>query len=371
MKYMTRTMELTGSNYEIGKIQGEITGSLPQLKAVHTAGFAGFDGEEVKEAEILFDRWCPGLTEELRGFADSLGVPARQVVFYAMTSLRPNCSQIGVLPSMTDCGEPLLARSYEFNPMAEDFTLVKTSVTGKYTHMGTSVLQFGREDGVNECGLAVTMSSCGFPVGADEHMRRPKLKGLQFWAVIRSILENCKDVEDALAFIKDMPIAFNINLMLMDKTGRAALVETLDGRMAVKQIPDEPGSRYLCATNHPVIPELIACEPTAMRHSLKRYHWIRETMDGAGKVSSEQLKQMLLSMYPEGLCCHFYQDFFGTTKSMVINPAAGTVELCWGGEAANGWQVYEIDKPLEFSVKEIELHNVPFERELGEWIPIE
>lgn len=370
MNYMTRTMELAGSSYEIGKKLGEITASIPPLKAVHTAGFPEFDEAEVEEAKALFDRWCPGLNEELSGFADALGVPAKQIVYYAMTSLRPNCSQIAVLPSMTESGELLVARSYEFNPMMEDFTLVKTSVTGKYTHMGTTVLQFGREDGFNECGLSVTMSSCGFPVGADKNMRRPKLKGLQYWAVIRSVLENCKDVEEALSFVKDMPIAYNLNMILADKTGQMALVETLDGRMAVRRLPDESGDQYLCATNHQVLPELISCEPVAMRHSLVRYHWIRKTMDKAGTVSREMLKNMLLSKYPEGQCCHFYKDFFGTTKSMVISPSAGTIELCWGGEAENGWQVYEIDKPLAFSMKEIEVHSVPFTRDLGEFLPI-
>lgn len=370
MKCMTKTMELTGSSYEIGRRLGEMTASIPQLKAVHTAGCPGYDETMVKEAGAMFDRWCPGLREELEGFADALQVPAKQIVFYAMTDLRPNCSQIAVLPSMTECGEPLAARSYEFNPMAEDFTLVKTSVTGKYTHMGTSVLHFGRDDGFNECGLSVTMSSCGLPVGANPNMRRPRLRGLQFWAVIRSVLENCKDVDSVLEYMKEMPLAYNLNLMLMDKTGQGALVETLDGRMAVKRIGGESKEQYLCATNHPVLPELTACEPVAMRHSLERYHWIQETMSKSGKVGREQLKQMLLSPYPQGLCCHFYNDFFGTTKSMVINPAAGTMELCWGGDAVNGWQVYEISKPLEFSMREIELHNEAFQQEMGEFIPI-
>lgn len=371
MKCMTKTMELAGSNYEIGRKLGEIVAGIPQLRALHTAVYPGSGEEKAKEAMALFERWCPGFNEELSGFAEVLQVPASQLAFYATTNLRPNCSQIAVLPSMTESGEPLLARNYEFNPMFEDFTLVRTSVPGKYRHMGTSVFLFGREDGFNECGLAVTMSSCGLPVGAEQGMRRTKVNGLQYWAVIRALLENCRDVEEALAYVKEMPIAFNLNLMLVDKSGRIALVETLDGRMAVKRIPEDGGEQYLCATNHQVIPELIACEPVAMRHSLQRYHWIREKMDHSDKVGREQLKEMLLSMYPEGMCCHFYDAFFGTTKSMVISPAAGTIELCWGGEAANGWKVYGIDEPLQTSMTEIEVHNVPFQREFGEFLPIE
>lgn len=65
--------------------------------------------------------------------------------------------------------------------------LVRTSVTGKYTHMGTSTMSFGRDDDFNEHGLAVTMSACGFPVGAVPFLRAPKVKGLHFWAAIRAL----------------------------------------------------------------------------------------------------------------------------------------------------------------------------------------
>ena len=57
------------------------------------------------------------------------------------------CSHLALLPSKSSNGHPLIARNYEFNDELEDFQLIKTSVEGKYTHMGTSVLSFGREIG--------------------------------------------------------------------------------------------------------------------------------------------------------------------------------------------------------------------------------
>lgn len=38
-----------------------------------------------------------------------------------------------------------------------------------------------------------------------------------------------------------------------------------------------------------------------------------------------------MAKYPDGLCCHYFEEFFGTTKSMVISPTDGTIKLCWGG----------------------------------------
>ena len=351
----TRTAELAGTSYEIGYQLGKMTGQIPPLKATHTRGMDGFDAEKVNEAVALFDRWCPGLTEELRGFANALEVDPERIFFYGMTCLLPRCSQIAVLPSVSTDGKPLLARNYEFDNKAEDFCLVRTSVNGKYTHMGTSVLHFGRDDGFNEHGLAVTMSSCGFPVGALPYMRTPKLKGLQFWAVIRALLENCKDVQEALDYLGGMPIAYNINLMLMDKSGNAALVETLDGRHAIKRIGADSPEQLLWATNHAVLPDLIPYEPKAFVHSARRFEWIGEQLNDATDITKERLKGMLLSMYPDGLCCHYFEEFFGTTKSMVISPADGTIELCWGGRAENGWNAYNIDSALENTIQEIKI----------------
>lgn len=321
-----RTTTVSGTNYQIGFTLGKRVQDCPELIKYQTQGFTGFDSKAVVQAQKLFGQWCPGLTEELTGFADALKVPPEQIFYYGMTYLRPNCSQIALAPSRSQNGHPLLARNYEFNDTAEDFQLIRTQVAGRYQHLGTSVLNFGRDDGMNEHGLAVSMSSCGFPVGAPKSMRQPKITGLQFWAVIRSVLENCRDVAAAIQYVQEMPIAYNLNLMLVDRSGQIALVETIDGRLAVKRL--EPNG-FLLATNHPVIDELIPFEPQAMTNSLVRYQLVEELLAANQTLSVQDLKKLLLTHYPEGLCCHYYRDFFGTTKSMLLDPIAGTIDICW------------------------------------------
>lgn len=346
LKIQTYTAELTGTSYEIGYQFGKLTAAIPQRQAAHIAGMEGFGLKQAEEAAKLFDRWCPGLTGELCGFADALKLKPEQIFFYGMTYLLPRCSHIALLPSRTAEGKPLLARSYEFSHEAEDFCLMKTNVTGKYSHMGTSVLHFGRDDGFNEHGLAVTISSCGFPVGALPYMRPPKFKGLQFWAVTRALLENCKDVAEALNYLEGMPIAYNLNMLLLDKAGNASLVETLDGRTAVKQINPDTQEQMLYATNHTLFSQLQLLEPQVMAHSARRYEYIEKQIMHRSGITQAQLKEMLLAKYPDGLCCHYFEEYFGTTKSMVISPSDGTIDLCWGGRPENGWHTYDITKPL-------------------------
>lgn len=371
MKLQQYQRELSGTNYEIGQTLGRLTAAVPPLATTHTAGMPNFGEAEVKKAIALFSRWCPGLDEELAGFADALGTAPEKIIYYGMTSLRPRprCTQIAVPASHTATGRPLVARNYEFSSEAEDFTLLKTSAKGRYTHLGTSVLHFGRDDGFNEHGLSVTMSSCGFPVGPMPYMRAPKIEGLQFWAVIRALLENCKTVEESLAYLEGMPIAYNLNMMLVDRSGAVALVETLDGKRAVKQLAEGEGP--LCATNHAVLPPLAALEPQAMRHSLIRHQWIGQQLQGKTGITVEDLQAMLLSEFPNGLACRYYNDFFGTTKSMVIDPAAATIHLCWGGLAQNGWRSYNIGEPLPETAREIELQTAPFPKEMAEFVPFE
>lgn len=355
MKVKTRTADLRGTSYDIGYQVGKFTGKIPPLEQLHVGGMDGFDASKVKEAFTLFDRWCPGLTDELHGFADALSVRPEQIFFYGMTYMMPQCSQIAVLPSITSEGKPLLARNYEFSHDFEDFCLVKTAVDGKFTHIGTSALQFGRDDGVNEHGLAVTMSACGCPVAPLPNLRKPQLKGLQHWAVVRALLENCLNVQEGLAYLKGMPIACNINLVLMDKVGNVALFEIMDGKHVIKEIDAHSTEQILWATNHPVLPDLVSYEPKAYTHSIRRYEWIGEQLSGKTDISKNQLKDMLLSKYPNGLCCHYFKEYFGTTKSMVISPVDESVELCWGGREENGWRAYAIEDTLEPEVREIEL----------------
>jgi predicted choloylglycine hydrolase len=348
-------LELKGTYYEIGQKLGQITASIPPLKTFLTSGWHQFNSQDAALAKELFDRWCPGLNEEIQGFADALGVNPIQVTYYAMTYLIPGCSQMVLLPGLTENRRVLLARNYEFSHQMEDFTLTRTSVEGKYTHLGSSVMQLGRDEGLNEHGLAVSMSSCGFPVGAPEEMRRPALRGLQFWAVIRTLLENCKDVSESLAFLEGMPIAYNINLLLADRSGYAALVETVDGHMATKQIHSTNQIQYLHATNHVVLPELKQYEPKIMKHSFQRYDTIRQYLDHADHINPDDIKGFLLTRYPQGLCCHYYNDFFGTTKSMVMDLNEGKIDVCWGGLASNGWQTFWVNRPLEEGVQPVEL----------------
>lgn len=341
MQLQAHTLELKGTSYEIGRNQGKMIRNTPLL-AHHQnmEGLTPFTESETREADALLAHWCPGLQDELSGFAEETCLEKAGLTFYVMSCLRPRCSQLALNANRMADGAPLLARNYDFNPSAEDFTLVRTSIQGKYAHLGTSTMTFGRDEGINEHGLSVAMSSCGLPIGALKYMQPPTSKGLIFWVVIRSLLENCRNLDEALAMLRDMPIAFNLNMIVMDAEGNAALIEALDGKQLV--LPMENGSLY--ATNHALAPEF---KPEkALRNSVQREQSIQQFIETPQKTEAG-VKQLLLTHVDEGgLFNPYYADFLGTTKSIVMRPAAKTLEICWGGFLQNGWQQYAVNTPL-------------------------
>lgn len=66
-----------------------------------------------------------------------------------MTYLLSRYSGIALLGSKCTDGHTKLARNYEFSTQDEDLTLCKTAVTGKYAHIGRTVVGFGKNEEIN------------------------------------------------------------------------------------------------------------------------------------------------------------------------------------------------------------------------------
>ncbi|MEM1486266.1 C45 family peptidase [Oscillospiraceae bacterium PP1C4] len=338
---------LEGSNYEVGRNLGNICKKIPGLPDVLRTKEAFITKQDETKMYQLFDEFCPGINEEIIGLADELGIPAIQVLYYAMTYLRPGCSQLAVLPSKTKNGHTLIARTYDFSDRVDDMTLATTKIKNKYAHIGSSIMQFGRGDGMNEHGLTVSQTSAGLPVGNFEFAAKPAIVGLQFWAVIRSVLENCKDVDEAIQWTRNMPIAYNINMLVADKNGCAALIETFNGMKAVKRIDAQSDEQFICSTNHVHLPELKVYAPKSMNNSVKRYNLIRDILGSMEQITPDNLKNLISTKYPEGLCCHFYDEFFGNLRSMIFDVTMGTMDICFGSPANNKWYRLKVNDEIQ------------------------
>jgi len=312
---------LDGSGYEAGKQLAEVINQDPNSKRFHSSakldlkkvGFADFNSLQDNCEEC-----CPGITEEIQGFADGLGTSPDKVPFWNWTyspSLGGNCSQLAVLSSVTKDHHVYAGRSYEWTHKEEDLKLFTTRVKGKASHIGFSCLLFGRHDGLNEHGLLVSMTGGGIFGVSFKH------RGPMFWLAIRSLLDWCTSVDNALKRLESIPMAGYFNLMLVDKQDNAAIVEFADGQMSVRHITSDDPEPYVFSVNHfrqPKTQKFNKLNCGIITHSQIRESLITKWYEAnAQRISKQDIQGLFATEHPAGLCNHFYNDGFGVASQSI------------------------------------------------------
>ncbi|MFX1478169.1 MAG: C45 family autoproteolytic acyltransferase/hydrolase [Promethearchaeota archaeon] len=351
---------LEGTSYEIGKqiadllykdnklpLELLISGSINPQKL-------GF--KEFKDVQEFMEKYCPGINDEMQGLADRMDVNVKNIIFYNwILSGPPNmfgCTHFSVLGKATADNHTLTGRSYEWYAEQEDFILYTTRVKGKPKHIGFSGLTFGRAEGLNEYGLGITMSNGGIFGKKLEND-----KGFIFWLVIRAILENCKNVEEAIKFIKNIPVLGFFNFIISDN-GTIVLIECADGIKAFKKINRNSEEYHLSASNSYTLPETVKYNEFNIEIRLKSSKLRCAIVENALKkdfpqITKETIRIILSKCIPQGVCGHWYSDGFGTDWSMIFDNTEPHVEVCFGAPTHNEWRRFNFDNP-----KGIQEYNV-------------
>lgn len=346
---------LEGNSYEIGRRQGEEIKKIPNAMNVVLLS-EPIDEAKFRDMEKLMNQYCPGLIEELQGFADSLNVKPSYLNFFDEALLQPGgCSLGAVLPSKTNDSKTYVLRNYDLSPAISDMRLCTTKVKGKYSHTGFSVSYFGRSEGLNEKGFCVAFASCGMPAGKHIGMKKPIIKGLQFMVIVRALLENCKDVEEGISYLEDMPIGTNMNLLLADANGNAALIETYDGKKVVERGDKKSG--FFIATNHAVMPEIIKLESEKLEQSEMRYNFLKDNLESNNFITKNELQQLMLKEYPNGVTVHNFEENFGTVHSILFNLNDKQLDISFGSPINNKIYKLKVGETLPFNELEIFIKN--------------
>jgi len=368
---------LEGTAYEVGRMQGEILRKDEEMRARIERAISSFlsqlgvseDGkpdlrtmgfQDFKELQGFFEEHCPGLNEETQGFADSMGIEVSEVPFYGATFHVPkNCSQVAVLSSVTNDRRVYVGRSYEWAHTEEDLRLCTTRVMGKAKHIGFSTFLFGRADGLNEHGVSVTFTGGGI-FGVPQ-----KQQGFQNHLVIRSILDSCESVDDAMGLVQKLPISGFFNLLIADRSSNAVLVEFADGTRAIKRINNDTENRCLFSTNHYTLPRTMKSNKLncgIIGQSRKRYQLLASNLNAASEVKKEALRTILSRKFPQGLCDHYYSEGFGTVWSLIFDLTSIHADICFGAPTHNKWHSFALDDPS--GVKE---YPAVFPDATGKW----
>lgn len=342
---------LEGTAYEVGRQQGEIL-KRQNPEAVRWFTSAKIEPKKLgfkdfEELQAFYEKYCPGITDEIQGLADSFGAEPNKLQLYNPPIYQPgNCSQFAMLSSVTDDKHVYVGRSYEFNQKMNDFRLCTVRIEGKVKHIGFTEFLLGRDDGMNDHGLCVTFS------GGGTFKREPTKKGFNFFFVVRTLLDNCRTVAEAVEHLEKMPVGGYWNFLITDKNNNAALVQFFDGEYGIKQINRDSPEQHLFSTNHYVLQDMVKYRKYAgdwiLGNSRKRFELIDTVLSRAAPyISKENIRDLLSREIYDGVCGHYYTDYFGTLFSIIYDLTDLKADICFGAPTHNNWQPpFSLDDPI-------------------------
>ena len=203
--------------------------------------------------------------------------------------------------------EPLLVRNYDYAPAAFEGLLLRTRWLGKAV-MGMSDCLMGLLDGVNEDGLALSLTFGG---------RRSVGEGFGVPLVLRYLLETCATTAEASATLARVPCHMAYNVTLLDAAGHHATVFLAPDRPAVV-------TRLPAATNHQDRIEW-------MRHAratatVQRERFLYDELLGGPLLPAADF---IAAFLKPPLYAHAFARGFGTLYTAAYRPLERSLELLW------------------------------------------
>ena len=265
-----RTVELSGNYEALGHQYGAAlaaVGFSPQPLTPEKRSF-------VRASRPAVKTHTPDLLCELDGLAAAGGwEPAPIAAIPIALGYEAGCSVVAVSGEHTVDGSPRFGRNYDcFTSFADFAELFRTDPADGLASVGCSDHWTGRQDGVNEVGLAV-----GHTFVPNDGPQ----PGIMFGLATRWVLDNCRTVSEAVAFLERIPHARNTTFVMADANGAVAIVEASPERVRTRA----PDDGIAVATNHFLSAEMRAYEPedADRTNSERRYEaltdWF-ETRDG-------------------------------------------------------------------------------------------
>ncbi len=215
-------------------------------------------------------------------------------------------------------------RNYDFSPDLYDARLVFTKPTDGYCSVGLSQQVIGRLDGMNEKGLVV-----GLHFVNSEH----RGEGFIATTVVRMLLEQCANVEEAMKLITTIPHGYCFNYSMTDPSGVNVVVEASPERQVIKHM-----NPLVCA-NHFESGELKGLNRATAENSIRRQQYVSGLVDE---------KMSALSAYhhfndaESPVFFHHYEEYFGTLHTVVYSPKDLTIIIGVG----------ENCEPMRFSIED-------------------
>ena len=253
----------------------------------------------------MLARWMPELVptfERLVDLADEDPLATRFLTMYRPPGFVVGCSQA----AFAGDGGPVLVRNYDYPASRVEGIVYRTSWTGRRV-IGMSDCLWGLLDGVNDAGLAASLTFGGRPAVGD---------GFGIPLVIRYVLEVCEDVQDACRVLTKIPVHAVQNVTLLDRGGDFATVRLgPDREPEVLTVP--------VATNHQHRGDWPEYERAV--GTFERERRLLELLRTSGMTGD----RLVAAFLEEPLYRDASASGFGTLYTAVYFPASGRAEYRW------------------------------------------
>ena len=267
----------------------------------------GSERPDLASCRKALERHMPELVrihERLVALAGGDELAARLLSLYRPPGFVVGCSQ----GAWTRDDRPVLVRNYDY-PVARLEGIVYLTQWGERRVIGMSDCLWGLLDGVNDAGLAISLTFGG---------RRDVGDGFGIPLVVRYVLETCDTVAQARAALARIPVHAAQNLTLLDHSGEYLTAYVGPGR--------EPEFHSLAATtNHQGKVEWP--EYAQAIRTVERERCVLALLDDA-KMTRERFVESFLEppLHNTG-----YAQGFGTIYTAAYFPTEGRVEYRWPG----------------------------------------
>ena len=188
----------------------------------------------------VYQEYYPQILEEIQGISDgqSCSMDRLQAVLFSMYAMPPACCCSCF--AVSNGAHILFGRNSDFLTELEkdNMNVIYRFSSGSYAFTGNTTAFVQIEDGINEKGLAVGLTSV-YP---------PSIKpGMNAGLLLRFFLEKCQSTEEVIQWIKTLPISSAQTFTVADSRGDIAVLESCADSVQIIRPTKEQS--YVCATN--------------------------------------------------------------------------------------------------------------------------
>jgi len=366
-----------GDHYTMGIVQGEARRN--QLQHMHKAlvELSGLQSNRVIERAIrraapsvartvgrvgkrLMSRHLqqhyPEQYDRMLGLAEGAHIPLHHLfvapaIEFALnrTSYRTPgaCTAMAITGAKSRTNEPIIAKNFDYPDAVRDSYLARCSQpAGLAASLEiTNAPLCGSHEGLNEHGLAITYNYGSF-------QGVPSAR-VTITTLVQEILELCRNVRDAVEYLRGRPRIGGALIMLADADGDIASVEVAPDQLAVRR--PSPDRGWLAHANHALTREIALKDiphdavfsrwnPRTLRglpvqeSSLRRHERATELLSSAAALGEDDLASMLADHGASGvgddatICRH--GPYYETTCSVLLFPKRRTIAVAFGAPCA-------------------------------------